>query len=140
MIDLFHLQLIRGNITNTLNDLKSYIGHVQVSVRWSNIIMNFDSLLIDLKGSEREREKKREEEKQREWERKANKRKNERSDEEKMSSNKTIIIFSKWDLIFIPVCYCVWLILLWHLSSMNDGEFHTVPAWSENKSQAHRAT
>lgn len=32
MIDLFHLQLIKGNITNTLNDLKSHIGHVQVSV------------------------------------------------------------------------------------------------------------
>lgn len=31
MIDLFHLQLIKGNITNTLNDLKSHIGHVQVS-------------------------------------------------------------------------------------------------------------
>lgn len=38
MIDLFHLQLIKGNITNTLNDLKSHIGHVQVSAaltrRW----------------------------------------------------------------------------------------------------------
>lgn len=32
MIDLFHLQLIKGNITNTLNDLRSYIGHIQVSV------------------------------------------------------------------------------------------------------------
>ncbi|XP_055299237.1 putative hydroxypyruvate isomerase [Sitodiplosis mosellana] len=31
MIDLFHLQLIRGNITNTLNELKSHIGHVQVA-------------------------------------------------------------------------------------------------------------
>lgn len=32
MIDLFHLQLIKGNITNTLNDLRQYIGHVQVSI------------------------------------------------------------------------------------------------------------
>lgn len=32
MIDLFHLQLIKGNLTNTLNELKSYTGHVQVSI------------------------------------------------------------------------------------------------------------
>lgn len=32
-MDLFHLQLIKGDITNTLNDLKSQIGHVQVSGR-----------------------------------------------------------------------------------------------------------
>lgn len=32
MIDLFHLQLIKGNIANTLEELKSYIGHVQVSI------------------------------------------------------------------------------------------------------------
>lgn len=31
MIDLFHLQHIKGNITNTLKDLQQYIGHVQVS-------------------------------------------------------------------------------------------------------------
>lgn len=43
MIDLFHLQLIKGNITNTLNDLKSHIGHVQVSG-------NVDSLARSLSG------------------------------------------------------------------------------------------
>lgn len=31
MVDLFHLQLIRGNISNTLDEVKEYIGHVQVS-------------------------------------------------------------------------------------------------------------
>lgn len=30
MVDLFHLQLIRGDITNTLQSVKEYIGHVQV--------------------------------------------------------------------------------------------------------------
>lgn len=31
MLDLFHCQLIKGNITNTIRDLKSYIGHVQIA-------------------------------------------------------------------------------------------------------------
>lgn len=31
MIDLFHMQLIQGNIMNSLNDFKDYIGHVQVA-------------------------------------------------------------------------------------------------------------
>ncbi|CAH2012076.1 unnamed protein product [Acanthoscelides obtectus] len=29
MLDIFHLQMIRGNITNTMKELKGYIGHVQ---------------------------------------------------------------------------------------------------------------
>lgn len=31
MIDVFHLQMIRGNITNTLKELKPFIGHVQIA-------------------------------------------------------------------------------------------------------------
>ena len=30
MVDLFHLQMITGNITNNLKELMNYIGHVQV--------------------------------------------------------------------------------------------------------------
>lgn len=30
-MDLFHCQLIRGNITNALKDLKPHIGHVQIA-------------------------------------------------------------------------------------------------------------
>lgn len=31
MVDLFHLQMIRGNITNGLKDFRDFIGHVQVA-------------------------------------------------------------------------------------------------------------
>lgn len=31
MMDLFHLQLIRGNIINSFKELGSYIGHVQIA-------------------------------------------------------------------------------------------------------------
>lgn len=31
MLDVFHLQHIRGNITNSIKDLKEYIGHVQIA-------------------------------------------------------------------------------------------------------------
>lgn len=31
MVDLFHMQLIQGNIINSLNDFKDFIGHVQVA-------------------------------------------------------------------------------------------------------------
>ncbi|KAG5893635.1 hypothetical protein JTB14_015074 [Gonioctena quinquepunctata] len=31
MLDIFHLQLIRGNIANTIRELKDYIGHIQIA-------------------------------------------------------------------------------------------------------------
>lgn len=31
MVDLFHAQLIRGNLSNALKDMKNYIGHVQIA-------------------------------------------------------------------------------------------------------------
>ncbi|KAK9889656.1 hypothetical protein WA026_007034 [Henosepilachna vigintioctopunctata] len=31
MLDIFHLQLIEGNVTNTIKDLKEFIGHVQIA-------------------------------------------------------------------------------------------------------------
>ncbi|KAJ8923484.1 hypothetical protein NQ315_010062 [Exocentrus adspersus] len=31
MLDIFHLQLIRGNISNTIKELIEYIGHVQIA-------------------------------------------------------------------------------------------------------------
>nr|CAH7749079.1 unnamed protein product [Callosobruchus chinensis] len=31
MLDVFHLQLIKGNITNTMKELKDIIGHVQIA-------------------------------------------------------------------------------------------------------------
>ncbi|CAH1103094.1 unnamed protein product [Psylliodes chrysocephalus] len=31
MLDIFHLQLIKGNIAHTINELKQYIGHVQIA-------------------------------------------------------------------------------------------------------------
>ncbi|XP_045475202.1 putative hydroxypyruvate isomerase [Harmonia axyridis] len=31
MLDIFHLQHIQGNITNTIKDLREYIGHVQIA-------------------------------------------------------------------------------------------------------------
>lgn len=31
MLDIFHLQLIQGNISNTIRELKDYIGHVQIA-------------------------------------------------------------------------------------------------------------
>lgn len=31
LLDVFHLQLIKGDITHTIEDLKSYVGHVQVA-------------------------------------------------------------------------------------------------------------
>ncbi|XP_063910015.1 putative hydroxypyruvate isomerase [Zophobas morio] len=31
MLDVFHLQHIRGNITNSIKDLSGYIGHVQIA-------------------------------------------------------------------------------------------------------------
>lgn len=51
MIDLFHLQLIKGNITNTLNDLKSHIGHVQVSgIRWCSLFSLSQSHNLSVSG------------------------------------------------------------------------------------------
>lgn len=31
MLDLYHLQMIRGNITNTINEIMDYVGHVQIA-------------------------------------------------------------------------------------------------------------
>lgn len=31
MLDLFHLQMIKGNITNTINEIMDYVGHVQIA-------------------------------------------------------------------------------------------------------------
>lgn len=31
MLDIFHLQHIRGNVTNSIKELGSYIGHVQIA-------------------------------------------------------------------------------------------------------------
>lgn len=31
MVDIFHLQLIRGDITHAFRELKDYIGHVQIA-------------------------------------------------------------------------------------------------------------
>nr|XP_023020926.1 putative hydroxypyruvate isomerase [Leptinotarsa decemlineata] len=31
MLDIFHLQLIKGNIGNTIKELKEYIGHIQIA-------------------------------------------------------------------------------------------------------------
>ncbi|KAL3267738.1 hypothetical protein HHI36_006865 [Cryptolaemus montrouzieri] len=31
MLDVFHLQHIQGNITNTIKDLAKFIGHVQIA-------------------------------------------------------------------------------------------------------------
>ncbi|XP_057651332.1 putative hydroxypyruvate isomerase [Diorhabda carinulata] len=31
MLDIFHLQLIKGNITHTIHELKNHIGHVQIA-------------------------------------------------------------------------------------------------------------
>lgn len=31
MLDIFHLQLIRGNISNTIKELIQFIGHVQIA-------------------------------------------------------------------------------------------------------------
>lgn len=31
MADLFHMQMIQGNITNTLKNLFEYIGHIQIA-------------------------------------------------------------------------------------------------------------
>lgn len=31
MLDVFHLQHIQGNITNTMQELKDWIGHVQIA-------------------------------------------------------------------------------------------------------------
>lgn len=31
MVDVFHLQHIKGNISNTFNELSEYIGHVQIA-------------------------------------------------------------------------------------------------------------
>lgn len=34
MVDLYHLQHIKGNITNTIRDLMPLIGHIQVKNVW----------------------------------------------------------------------------------------------------------
>lgn len=31
LLDIFHLQFIQGNITNTIKELIDYIGHVQIA-------------------------------------------------------------------------------------------------------------
>lgn len=31
MLDVFHLQMIRGNVTNAIKDFGNYIGHVQIA-------------------------------------------------------------------------------------------------------------
>lgn len=31
MLDLFHLQMIRGNITNTIKEIMDYVGHIQIA-------------------------------------------------------------------------------------------------------------
>lgn len=31
MLDIFHLQLIKGNIVNSIKEMKDYIGHVQIA-------------------------------------------------------------------------------------------------------------
>lgn len=31
MLDLFHLQMIKGNLTNTINEIMDYVGHVQIA-------------------------------------------------------------------------------------------------------------
>lgn len=40
MVDLFHLQMLAGNITNNLKDFIPYIGHVQVKIISHKTLIN----------------------------------------------------------------------------------------------------
>lgn len=65
MVDLFHMQHIRGDITNGLKDLAPYIGHVQIAqcpyrhepdtdgeVNWKYVLKTLEEYYDDYVGCE----------------------------------------------------------------------------------------